>query len=93
MSSSVLESTYTAATDTALQDRSFRGEAYTLEAAAAPDAAMSYRESAEKMSSEVKRITLTTLPSHADGEGRRENKGSKSGAYFSLNKEKGCCER
>lgn len=77
-------STYTAVTDAGLQDRSFRGDAYTSEAAAAPDSAIWKRDWAEKTSSAVKRIMLMIRPTHDAGVGNKEKSGSRRGAYILL---------
>lgn len=71
---------YTAATETACQDLSFRGDWYNHETPAAPEEAISNSESADKTSSAVKRATLTMRPIHVVGEGRSEKRGRSSGA-------------
>ena len=73
-------SRYTAATETGFQLSPCRGEVWRLEAAATPDAAISYRQSAERMSKAVYRMTLVRRPKKVAGEGSKENSGKNKGA-------------
>jgi hypothetical protein len=51
-----------------------------LEATATPDAAISYRQSAERMSKRVYSIMLIRRPKIVAGDGSKENSGKNKGA-------------
>lgn len=73
-------SRYTAATETGFQLSPRRGEVYTLEATATPDAAISYRQFAERTSSAVYKMMLIKRPNADAGEGSNEKSGKNKGA-------------
>lgn len=71
-------------TDSGCHDLSTRGERYIDDTAAAPDFAMSYKQSADSVSRAVYSITLATRPAQVAGEGSREKSGKSNGAWWKM---------